>query len=203
MAPQAASPSSARLIGPLTAAAGVLLAAVTLLQATHLRNLSLRVRRAQARAEMRGLGEGLRWRLERDLVLRDLNTPATERALREMVADSDSLRWAALYEPEGRRLAEGGPAVRLSPDQLAVATTARRGGLPAVQELSDGELLGLTRLWVAQREMVLAAGFSPKGEPAPASMGRLTAGALCAGLAASFLLVARGLIEMLAGRRRA
>ncbi len=176
---------------------------MTLLQATHLRDLSLRVRSEQARAELRGLGEALRWRLERDLVLRDHNTPTTERALRELVADSASLRWAALYEPGGRRLAEGGPAVRLRPDQLAPATTARRGRLPAVQKLSDGELLGLTRLWVAQREMVLAAGFSLEGVSAPASMGMLTAGALCAGLAASFLLVARGLIEMLAGRPRA
>lgn len=189
-----------RLTGPLSAATGVLLAAVTLLHAAYLWNLPSRVRGEYARAELRGLSQALRCRLERDLKLLDHNAPAMERALQELVAGSTSLRWAALYEAEGRRLAEAGPAARLRPDQLAAA---RRERLPQIHRLSAGEILGLTRLWVAEREMVLAAGFSPEGETAADRLGPIIAGALAAGLAASFLLVARGLIETAAARRRA
>jgi hypothetical protein len=192
-----------RLTGPLTAAAGVLLAVVTVLQATYLLRVSARVRGQCARAELRGLSEALRWRLEGDLHMRDHNAPAMRRALSDLVSTSPALEWAALYEPDGRRLAAGGPALEVSAEHLRSANAARPEALPELQRLEGEGLLGLTRLQVAEREMVLAAGFAAAApQPAAGRLAALVAGALIAGLAASLLLVTRGAIETYASRRK-
>jgi hypothetical protein len=184
-----------RLSGLLTVTAGALLAAVSVLQALHLRAMPDRARTECARAELRGLVAALRWRMERDLCLRDSNLPSTRRALEELAADWPAVRWAALHEADGRRLTSCGAAEEVSPDEIREELCRRPDVPPAIRSRPGGSLVGLVRLSVARRELVLAAGLSAPDVTERGTLAALSAGSLIAGLAAAALLVIRGLTE--------
>lgn len=187
----------------MTALAGALLAAVTIVQALHLAGLRAATRRTAARAEARGLTEALRCRLEQQRALYDLNSPAMERSLADLAAHDPALAWAALHESSGRRLAAAGPAEEIAPESFDRTAGAAPDELPLVQEGPENRLLALTRLQVGERELVLALALAPADEDLEsAGLAFLIPAGLSAGLAASALLLLRGLAEAAAGRRK-
>jgi hypothetical protein len=190
-----------RTSGPLTAAVGILLAAVTVFQAVYLRELGFRVRTQCVRSEMRGLAAALNARLERDLALLDHNAPSTERALTGLAADWPSLDWALLTGADGTRLACSGTAPALPAEELDAAARAPLAELPRIHRTGGDTLAALTRLRVGERDMVLAAGLSGEAAALTGPLWALGVGTLCAGLGAALLLVVRGLVETAAARR--
>ncbi len=189
-----------RLNGPLTAAAGTLLLVLTALHVRHLRLIPVHLQLESARSELRGLSAAIRWRLERDLALQDQNAPSMKRALRGAVTDSPSLEWAALHATSGKRLAAAGPAPDL-PASLFAGAGGRSDGQPEVFETDGGRVRGLARIWIAEREMVLAVGFLRPASPLADRVRALSLGTLAAGVTAALLLMVKGLGEIAAARR--
>ncbi|MHC4914554.1 MAG: hypothetical protein ACYTGB_03600 [Planctomycetota bacterium] len=183
-----------RLNGPLTAAAGVLLLLLTALHVRRLNELPGRVRLDSASAEIRGLAAAVRWRLERDLVLRDHNAPSTKRALEEAISDSPVLEWAALYSASGERLAVAGAAPDVAAEVQAGAG-GRSDGQPEVSQAGADLVRGTTRIWIAQREMILAVGLRCPASELTGRVRALSLGTLAAGVTAGLLILIRGLAE--------
>lgn len=191
------------LRGWLTIAAGVLLGAVALAQGAQLRRASADGRLTAGRGEARAEARALRWRLELDRALLNLNSSAMQRALDELVAESGSrLAWAALLEPDGRRIAAtpgaGQPARSdLDPDRLD-----RAEELPAIRRLPGGGLLALEPVTVGGRRMLLTLGLAAdETGPDWAPLASVLAANLLALGSAALMLAARGTADLLGARR--
>jgi hypothetical protein len=190
-----------RLRGWLTISAGLCLGLLTAFQASRLRQLGLR---EAARDEARDLAAELRWRLDLNRAMLDLNGASMGRALREIGRWPHPLEWAGLYGSGERPLASAGDGSRHGPgeaDRRALAAAAPED-LPVVRPLADDRFLAMTRLRIGERDLALAMVLAPPGWR-PGADGIWSAISVClvALAAAALLLVWHGASDILAIRR--
>ena len=196
-----------KLAGPLSVAAGILLAIVTLLQAGYLSGSATRSHRRELRAEIRGLSAALLWRMKSDLVLHDHNRPSMERALRDLIETSPLISGAGLSTTDNTLLARSGKGLDNIPrDLVAGICSSRPEDLPLIMPAGAGHRLAVgTRFQLGSREMILTAVSETRPSPDIARASVLAISSLAAGLSAALLLVIRGIIETArkrAGRKR-
>jgi hypothetical protein len=181
-------------------AAGLALGLIVSLQSGRLLGLGRLVREQCLQAELAGTASALRWRLEHDLAVGNHNTPALQAGLEDVLLDIRRLGWAALYTEDGQRLAAAGPALELSPDMLRETAHFPPDELPRTVSGPDRKILGVTRLRLGRRELVLAAGPGQDRVEEMTAADLLGKGTLVIGLAASVLLLTHGLVAGAAGK---
>jgi hypothetical protein len=190
-----------RFRGWLTISAGLGLGALVAIQASRLAYLG---RQEAARDEARGLSAALRGRLDFHRLMLDLNGTAMRRALQDLGRWPQGLEWAGLYGPDRGPLSSaggtssGGPA---DADFEALAACGP-GDLPVLRQLPDGKFMAVTRFRIGERDLTLAMVLAVEGwRPGAAGLWSVLATCLTALVAAAFLLVWLGAIDILATRR--
>jgi len=190
-----------RLRGWLSISAGLGLGVLVAFQASRLVHLG---RQEAARDEARGLSEALRWHLDFQRLMLDLNGASMRQALRDLGRWPHALEWAGLYESDSRPISSAGETSAGGPVPKDFEALAASGpaDLPVLRELPNGKFLAVTRFRIGERELTLAMVLAVEGwRPGAAGLWSVLATCLTALVGAALLLVWLGAANVLAARR--